>query len=404
MKRHVTVAAVLLALSLGAFSAAAEENAPAYSFKFSGYFKGDFVYDQARVNSGNYALYALDKPENDVMSFTARESRFGLDFTWKENSVRTDARFEFDFYGLGASSTSTFSQENRPAPMLRHAWLQAAWGHWSILAGQTSDIISPLVPKTVNYTVCWYQGNIGYRRPQFRISASGNANEKVKITGAVGAFRTLGGDLDGDGVDDGADAAIPTVEGRIGMAASFGGSKALEIGASGHYGKEESEAGGATHEVESWSGNADAKLVLSDRIEVSGEFFMGENLGSYYGGVGQTVNALHEEVAAMGGWVQASCKPHDKVWLHLGYAMDDPDEEDFVLPEGAEGTRSFIDANANIFGSVMYSLTSTVTAMLEVSQITTSYMYKAYLDSQVMTDTKDYDDLRIQFALKAAIK
>ena len=85
-----------------------EDTEPAYTFKFSGYFKADFVYDQTRVNSGNYALYVMernpiDAPDNDVMSITARESRFGLDFWWKENDIRTDARLEFDFYGLGVS-------------------------------------------------------------------------------------------------------------------------------------------------------------------------------------------------------------------------------------------------------------------------------------------------------------
>lgn len=404
MRRSVMITILLFALPLCAFAASAEDKSPAYSFKFSGYFKGDFVYDQARVNSGNYALYALDKSENDVMSVTARESRFGLDFTWKENEIQTDARFEFDFYGLGATSSNSFSQENKPAPMLRHAYLQVTKGHWSILAGQTSDIISPLVPKTVNYTVCWDQGNIGYRRPQFRVSASGNANEKVKISGALGAFRTLGGDLDGDGIDDGADAATPTLEGRLAMTAKLAGARTVDIGLSGHYGKEEYRVEGETHEVESWSRNADVKLTLCDCFEVSGELFMGKNLGSYYGGIGQSMNAIRNGVRAKGGWVQASYKPHDKVWLHAGYAIDDPDEEVFVVPAGTVATKSFIDANANIFGSVMYSLTSNVTAMLEVSQLTTSYLYKAYFNNKITTDEKDYDDLRVQFALKAAIK
>jgi hypothetical protein len=404
MRRSVIVAILLFALSLCAFAASAEDKSPAYSFKFSGYFKGDFVYDQARVNSGNYALYALDKSENDVMSVTARESRFGLDFTWKENGVQTDARFEFDFYGPGASSSNSFSQENKPAPMLRHAYLQVTKGHWSILAGQTSDIISPLVPKTVNYTVCWDQGNIGYRRPQLKVSASGNASEKIRVSGAFGAFRTLGGDLDGDGIDDGADAAIPTFEGRIAMTAKLGGARTVDIGFSGHYGKEEYQVTGETHEVESWSRNADVKLTLCDCFEVSGELFTGKNLGSYFGGIGQSVNATQNGVLAKGGWVQASYKPHDKVWLHAGYAIDDPDEEVFVVPVGTVATKSFLDANANIFGSVMYSLTSTVTAMLEVSQLTTSYLYKAYFDNEITTDEADFDNLRVQFALKAAIK
>ena len=107
MKR-TAAALALLALGCFAASAAAEDAGPAYQFKFSGYFKADFIYDQTRVNSGNYALYVSERnpvnaPDNDIMSITARESRFGLDFWWSEKDIRTDARFEFDFYGLGAS-------------------------------------------------------------------------------------------------------------------------------------------------------------------------------------------------------------------------------------------------------------------------------------------------------------
>jgi hypothetical protein len=426
MRRTVTASMIFIALTLCAFAAAAEEKSPAYSFKFSGYFKGDIVYDDARVNSGNYALYVygnpekdkptnLNRPDKDAMNVTARESRFSLDFTWKENEFQTDARFEFDFYGLGVSPSGMNSQENKPAPMLRHAYLQLTKGRWSLLAGQTSDIISPLVPKTVNYTVCWDQGNIGYRRPQFRMSAWGNASEKIKVSGALGAFRTLGGDLDKDNIDDGADAAVPTAEGRLAVAAKLGEKRAMEIGLSGHYGKEEclrpADTLGTgeikyTKEIESWSRNVDLKVTLCDCFELMGEFFMGKDLGAYLGGVGQMVNGMPPKgIRAKGGWMQASYKPMDKIWLNIGYAKDDPDEPEFVpLKDPKKKLYSFIDANQAIFGSIMYSITSTVTGMLEVSQLTTTYSYVTDENNKIKRDAADFDDLRVQFALKAAIK
>ncbi|MDD4857753.1 MAG: hypothetical protein PHD74_06565 [Candidatus Krumholzibacteria bacterium] len=403
MRRTVILLALLLALGSLAVAAAAEDKASAYTFKFTGYFKGDVVYDRDRVNTGNYATYVLDKSENDMMSMTARESRFGLDFSWAENDIRTDARFEFDFYGLGASS-ATNSQENKAAPMLRHAYMQLTKGHWSILAGQTGDIISPLVPKTANYTVLWDQGNIGYRRPQFRISTWAKATERLKVSAAVGAFRTLGGDLDADGVDDGADSAVPTVEGRVAIAGQCP-NRSFEIGFSGHYGTEEYEVLGVTKDVDSWSGNADLKFTCHDKVELMGEFFVGENLGAYYGGVGQTVNSVKGEIGAMGGWGEISYKPVDRLWLSVGGGIDDPDDEDFVIAEGTTATKSFIDMNTSIFGNIMYNLTSTVTAMLEVSQLTTTYAYKTYIGDELKIDKdNDFDDTRIQFSLKAAIK
>ncbi|MFA4946923.1 MAG: hypothetical protein WC674_00220 [Candidatus Krumholzibacteriia bacterium] len=409
MKRTALVLA-LLALGCFAASAAAENAGPAYTFKFSGYFKADFVYDQTRVNSGNYALYVserspLNASDNDIMSITARESRFGLDFMWNEKDIRTDARLEVDFYGLGVSPASLNSMENKAAPMLRHAYVKLTKGHWSLLAGQTSDIISPLVPKTANYTVLWDQGNIGYRRPQLRVSTWADLSDHGKVTLTGGIFRTLGGDLDGDKIDDGADSGAPTFQGRLAMSAKVREKGTMELGVSGHYGTEEYLPGRSSKSVESWSGNVDLRFAPCDRTELTCELFVGDNLGAYYGGVGQTVNPLWKEIGSRGGWAELSFRPVDGLWLNAGYGVDNPDDDDFVIPANEPNVRSFIGRNSNLFASVMYDLTSTVTAMVELSRLKTTYAYRwiAGGDELRSTDTA-FDDTRIQFALKAAIR
>ncbi len=409
MKRTV-VALALLALGCFAASAAAADAGPAYGFKFSGYFKADFAYDQTRVNSGNYALYVterspLNAPDNDVMSITARESRFGLDFWWEENEIRTDARLEFDFYGLGVSPASLNSMENKAAPMLRHAYMKLTKGHWSLLAGQTSDIISPLAPRTANYTVLWDQGNIGYRRPQLRVSTWTGLSDNAKVFAAAGLFRTLGGDLDGDKIDDGADSGIPTFEGRLAMSSKIRENGTMELGVSGHYGTEEYPSGRGSKSIESWSGNVDLRIAPCERTEITCELFVGADLGAYYGGVGQTVNPMWAEIGSKGGWAELSFKAADGLWLNAGYGIDNPDEDDFVIPADEAAVRSFIGRNSNMFASVMYDLTSTVTAMVELSQLKTKYEYRWIVGGdELRTDNRELDSMRIQFALKAAIK
>jgi hypothetical protein len=96
-----------------------------------------------------------------------------------------------------------------------------------------------------------------------------------------------------------------------------------------------------------------------------------------------------------------SVKPHDRVTVNAGYAFDDPDDDDFELPEGF--IDSFRDKNSIIFGNLMYGVTSTVTAMLEVSYLKTEWLTKDYKTVQDEKD-EDFDSLRIQFALKGAIK
>ena len=415
MKRFA-IAAALLAVALAAVAATAGENGPAYTFTWSGYLKADVVWDQTRVTAGNYALYVtaptdVNAEKNDVMSITARESRLGLDFSWTDGLYKTDAKVELDFYGLGVSSATASSQENKATSMLRHAYAQVTRGHWSLLAGQTSDVMSPLAPKTVNYTVCWDQGNIGYRRPQLRLSTWVKPSERAKVTLAVAAARTLGGDVDGasiDGiaVDDGADSGLPTFEGRLGLGLQMCDKGSLDLGFSGHYGRETRSTATAidTLSAESWSVNADLKATFCARTELAGEFFLGKNLGTYFGGVGQTLNFIGEEIGAMGGWVQVSHSPVNRLWLNLGYGFDDPDEEDFGVAEGSTKTEKFFDKNSVVFGSVFYNLTSTVQTMLEVSWLETDYLYKVYDGDELLTDSHSFDDLRVQFALKAAIK
>ena len=99
----------------------------------------------------------------------------------KGEDIQTGGRVEIDFYGGGA--------ENKSNPMMRHAYLNLDWpkDKFSILAGQTSDVISPLFPDTLNYTVGWWVGNIGYRRPQIRLTKSYTLDKdmELKLEGAL---------------------------------------------------------------------------------------------------------------------------------------------------------------------------------------------------------------------------
>ena len=52
--------------------------------------------------------------------------------------------------------------------LLRHAYVEVENEDFRLLAGQTWDVISPLNPGMLMYSVGWEAGNIGYRRAQFR--------------------------------------------------------------------------------------------------------------------------------------------------------------------------------------------------------------------------------------------
>ena len=88
-----------------------------------------------------------------------------------------------DFYGDGTV------HENKAEPLLRHAYVELTKGNYDIIAGQTNDLISPLAPNTLNYTVGWDAGNIGYRRPQVRFTYTYPVNAQNKLIGAIAVGR-----------------------------------------------------------------------------------------------------------------------------------------------------------------------------------------------------------------------
>lgn len=420
MKRIASAAlSMLIILVLASFSFAAEpagekgkDDGPSYGFKFGGYFKADFAYDDARVLSGNFAIRVLPEEKNAVTSITARETRFAVDFWWldKQRGIKTDAKLEIDFYGLGVQPLTYNSMENRAAPMLRHAYLKFGKGHWSALAGQTSDVLSPLVPQTVNYTVCWGIGNIGYRRPQFRFSTWYGDKSDMILKADFAIARTIGADFDGDLIDDGADAGIPTLQYRLGFDFHWGENGFTAIGASGHFGKEAFTDSNITterfeeYDVESWSICGDFKSTITEHVSFSGEFFIGRNLGTYLGGVLQGINPYTgEAISSIGGWGLLTIKLSPRHLLNFGAGIDDPKNDHVLYPVG-EGSGPLVTENKIFFWNWMYKLTDTVSAMLELSQLKTVYVEELVYEDQRYLGDSIYKDFRIQVALKAAIK
>jgi hypothetical protein len=353
-----------------------------------GYLKFDAAYDDSRIDSGNYAKWVDSESTNnndDQFSMTANETRLGMLLSGPKNGgLVTSGKVEIDFYGTGAA-------ENKAGIMMRHAYIKMDWPQdkFSILAGQTSDVISPLVPTTLNYTVCWWAGNIGYRRPQLRLTKEYNLAEKVdmKLEGALS--RTIGRNdtMVDPATETGEDAGFPTLQGRISVTMPVYGEKLTTIGLSGHKGQEEYDlnAAGDSKDFESWSINLDLTQPVCDKLLVRGELFSGKDLDSYLGGIGQGIvtTGAHilTPVRSSGGWVEATLGPWDGTEFNLGYSMDDVHEGNVNTGDKTQ--------NRAVFGNVIYALNKQTDVGLELSHWFTEYK-----------DSKNSESVRLQAALK----
>jgi hypothetical protein len=326
-------------------------------FKPYGYIKADMSWDQQTTNDGNYVMYV--KPftgsKSEQFNMTAKETRLGF---WIENKDHSDftvkGRVEVDGYG----SEST---ENKGHLMLRHIYVEVACPLGTLLAGQTSDVISPLVATTLNYSVGWGIGNIGYRRPQLRLATTLAKSLSIDLA----AVRPIGDDLSvqistvTDSIDDGKASGSPHYQGRLGFSGSF-----LKIGVSGHYGrlKARNSTNTAHENYETKSINGDIQIPFK-KLLVKGEYFKGENLKTYLGSI--LNNDTIAGVRSHGGWVDATYALTSSFKVVAGMGKERVNENDI-----AANAR---DANRFAFGNFQFTARHGVMYGVEVSQYKTDY-------------------------------
>lgn len=382
-----------------------------FDVNIGGFIKVDAAYDTHRTNNGNFAWwvegpnkYTIKNGEevvcygdrrDDEFNLTARQTRLWLDIGGPETGeIKTSARVEVDFYGDGFT-------ENKNALMMRHAYLKAQFpGDWELLAGQTIDIISPLCPRTVNYTVQWNQGNPGYRRPQVKLTKKAAFGEGT-ASATLGITRTIGGDLEYQkkdeekkhfGTDDGEDSGFPTVAADFGVdvPCPFFDDRTASFHVSGHYGEEEVDGEDYTDyfpkknlDFNSWSVNVSSVVPILSWATLQGEWFTGANLDTYLAGIGQGVNtSTWDEIHSKGGWVNILINPPElKGWTFtLGYGIDKPHKSN--LSSGGK------KSNWVYYGNCFYSITEAVQVGLEVSHLNTRYI----------GSIGEMQDTRVQFA------
>ncbi len=397
---------IALALVLGcAVAAAAVEvtlkDAGNMRLQVYGYVKADLSYDTQNATPGDFTFYVLPEVngEKDPQThLAARESRFGLNvFGPDSDNWKTLGKIEMDFYGGG--------NPNSYNPRIRLAYVDLANTQGlSFRLGQDWDTFCEITSRIVNFGYLADAGALGLRRPQGRVTQEIKFSDRSKLVLKAAVAQTVGQDLDGGGQDDGADADLPTAQFNVALHQKLWTDKAARIGVSGHYGVEtvdgttksaSTNASGVVTEstkvtdvdakdYDSWSIQGNLYLPLCKIFALQGTVWQGANLDTYYGGIGQGVNvALGEEITATGGFAQLLIDPTEKWSFSVGYAIDDPDDDDL-----SAGNRS---KNEQVLANAFYKVTAAVTAMAEYTHMVTDY--------------KDQDDAvndRVQVAMKYA--
>ncbi|MCP3962848.1 MAG: hypothetical protein GY719_33840 [bacterium] len=351
-------------------------------FDWYGYVKLDLAYDGSQTAPGEFAKWAVPEPDDgDELSLTLNQTRMGLRVRGDEEArVRGGARVEIDFYG----------HVDDPDPRIRHAYFEVGWpeAEFDIIVGQTSDVISPLFPSTLNYTVAWFAGNIGFRRPQIRATKRFEAGGEgeIRVEGALthNIYDTRVGSVSGE--DEGL-----AVQARVAYSFPAGGPAPVTIGLSGHRAEETFPHDGGPTSCDSWSANLDLSVPIDSSVRLQTELWSGLSLGPYLGGAGQGVavddalglhgvRGLHG-IRSRGGWLALNIAGKERrPRFNFGFSIDDVDGDD-LAPGGRELNRS-------VFGNVVFSLKRQIDLGFELSHWTTKYK-----------DSGECDALRSQVSL-----
>jgi hypothetical protein len=347
-----------------------------------GYLWGNMVYSTERTypNSASYTLWVLSPKTSDAESeciVDVRNTRLGFDVGGPQipffNCAQSGGKVEIDFQNYALNATAG---ENKSTVMLRHAYFDVKNDDFRLLVGQTWDVISPLYPGMLLYSVGWDGGNIGYRRMQFRgerflaFSDTSLVTSQLALCPQVFSDNLVTANTTA-GTITGEPTGWPVIEGRVAwtIGQRAPGCLPITVGLSGHVGEQEFDTSlmGNNNHRRTWSGNLDVRVPLTERLGVQGECQIGENLGTFLGGIGQGIDPTTlTTIRDAGGWFEIWYDWTPCLHSHVGYSVDQPVETDVHAASG----RTY---NQFYFGNLVYDFTKSFIAGLEVSSWRTLY-------------------------------
>jgi hypothetical protein len=259
----------------------------------------------------------------------------------------------FDFYGGNGTSLDQLVR-------LRVATIDLAWKNTTISFGQDKPIISPREPDSlaqVGVSPLTGAGNLWLWQPQFRVEQRVPFGDNAGLRAQAGVYETS------ESYEGEPSSPRPGIEGRFEFWAQSG-DRRIELAPGFH--TSDSHASGQT--VPSRIFTVDWLLRPFSRVDITGEFFNGENV-SVVGGLRQGISEVNYQarpVHATGGWAQLAF--HITPRMTFNFYTGQEDDRNIDLSLGS------IAKNQEYAGNIMYHLAPNVITSFEYSQLRTTYL------------------------------
>jgi len=332
----------------------------------------------SRTNPGSFTLWVFSEQDHgeSAVEIDARRTRlgvevFGPDLAIGDLEFLSQGRVEFDFFG-------EFLTENRAGARLRHAYWDARNDEWRFLVGQTWDVISPLSPGMLNFSVGWAGGNIGFRRAQIRAERMLQVSNDADLTFQLSLNQDVVDDFPTDPGVRREPSGFPVLMGRTALEFPSDSEDAqpIVLGVSGHIGETGFDflsTGPPPYNLppeddarfKTWSINADLELPLTDDLMFRCEFFHGVNLSPFLGGIGQGVcPCLRVPIESTGGWFEFVEHWSPEWESHCGFGIDDPVDADFIYGR---------TKNHFLFGNIIWNISERLSTGIELAWWRTTF-------------------------------
>jgi hypothetical protein len=348
--------------------------------KLFGQFSAIGVFSTNRPFSAGLPLLLLPPSPFGLNSNTfdlhARQSAFGASFSGPEVLGFTPGAYFLGFIQNDVLTNDAYGF------LPYNAYGELKNEHWRIAAGLMNDVFNPQSPTIISLGKLFGSGNTGSFRGQARVEHYYKPNEAFQLTSQFALGEPVSSVVTNN-VRILEDNGWPNVEGRL--ATGLGESEELsggrkqrraELGVSGVVGQlrttrlitaptDPDVPNRAI--VNTWGLGIDAQVSVSEQFGFAGEFFIGQGLGEYNGGVLQSFNSKTlAAIRTRGGWGELYYYFTDKLHLHTGYGIDAPLRQDLASTQFAK--------NQTYFANMVWDASKVLQISFEVDYRQTDYI------------------------------